>query len=412
MELDEQSSPLWLVNTRGILIAFAALFLGVWLEATVLTAVAALFVGTALVARAWSRISVNAIECRLELADDRAFPDDRVDLLLTIRSRSIIPIGWIEASLRLPERLVRDDLDEHSATSADGRTIYVMAALLPFRTVRWRWRVTPRARGLYSMRSLDAIIADPLRLFPRRRVFSVRADLLVYPRIVPLEMLGLPVRVPGGDLAMAASRYYDPLRPIAVRDYRPGDARRQIHWKATARRAALQVKVLERTSQTRFSLCLAVETFDHPWLVYRDSLFERAVTAVASLAHAAIDHGGRVSYCASGAEPTRIATGGGVEQLRQILEALAVVAPRKGRTLGSVLATTSIREQGGTTLVIASTELEPDLRAQIAAERVRGMPIVILHCALNELEDAADLEVIELARDSQLAALLATRPSR
>ena len=41
--------------------------------------------------------------------------------------------------------------------------------------------------------------------------------------------------------------------------------------------------------------CLDVGGFDHSWLVYREALFERAVTAAASLANATIERGGSVA---------------------------------------------------------------------------------------------------------------------
>jgi uncharacterized protein (DUF58 family) len=49
-------------------------------------------------------------------------------------------------------------------------------------------------------------------------------QIIVFPRIWPLE---------------------DPLRTIDIRDYQPEDDLRHIHWKATARRAQLQVRAFE-----------------------------------------------------------------------------------------------------------------------------------------------------------------------
>ena len=48
--------------------------------------------------------------------------------------------------------------------------------------------------------------------------------LLVYPKVVPLERLGLPASSPFGDVPVRRQWLFeDPMRTVGVREYRPGD---------------------------------------------------------------------------------------------------------------------------------------------------------------------------------------------
>ncbi|NIN74493.1 MAG: DUF58 domain-containing protein, partial [Xanthomonadales bacterium] len=66
--------------------------------------------------------------------------------------------------------------------------------------------------------------------------------LTVYPRVVPLQKLGLPTRSPLVALPAGAHLFEDPARVMGVRDYQPGDSPRRIHWTATASAGRLLVK--------------------------------------------------------------------------------------------------------------------------------------------------------------------------
>ncbi|HYU18353.1 MAG TPA: DUF58 domain-containing protein, partial [Chloroflexota bacterium] len=237
---------LWLVDSRGILGGLVVLAIAVWNGVDAVALVAGMFVALALVARGWSRLALGGLRCTLSFHDDRAFPDDELDLVLSIENRWLIPIPWLEAELTLPHRLYPLGGTVRRLAETEARVIHVLATVLPFRRLTWRHRLRCRTRGLYEIRSVWVMVSDPLRLFPRRIELLVDARLIVYPRIAPLEQLGFRSWLPQGDRALRTVLLDDPLRPIGVRDYRPGDPLRRVHWKASARRQQLQIKVLER----------------------------------------------------------------------------------------------------------------------------------------------------------------------
>jgi uncharacterized protein (DUF58 family) len=259
---------------------------------------------------------------------------------------------------------------------------------------------------MYEVPHVWVLVSDPLRLFPRRVAIRVDARLIVYPRIVPLEQLGLRSRLPQGDLVLRSILVADPLRPIGVRDYRPGDPPKSIHWKASARRPHLQTKVLERTTRLQLAIYLDAHGFDHPWVAYREAYFERSVTAAASLANAVVERGGRAALGLSGEQELHLPAGHGPDHLREILEALAVVIPKRGRPLQSVIASSVWRQPTGATIVALVPALHEDLGEELRVARTRGHPVAILHAGMEELVPPAGVDLYELGRDEDLARVL------
>jgi uncharacterized protein (DUF58 family) len=397
---------LWLAERRGLALMLAVLALAVWAGAPVVALAAGLFAALGLVARGWSRLCLGVLRCTARFEADRAFPDDELDLVLEIENRWPVPIPWLETELVVPHRLYPLDGPVRRDSVSEARVIRTLGTLLPFQRSSRRYRLRCRARGLYVVGTVGLLVADPLRLFPRRGEYPVDARLVVYPTVLALDQLGLRSALPRGDANLRRVLYDDPLRPIGVRDYRPGDSPRQIHWKASARRPRLQTKILERTVQLQVALYLDVDGFDHPWVVYRDALFERAVTAAATLANAVVERGGRAALATSGDEPAQVLAAGGAEHLMLILERLAVVEPGRGRPLASILAATVPRQPTGTTIAVAVPTLTPEVADELRAARRRGHPVALVHAGLDRVAPPDGVDLYELGGDRDVARAL------
>jgi uncharacterized protein (DUF58 family) len=404
---DTAGATLWLVTARGILLSLVLLAIAVWNQSAPLAAMAALILALAGVTRLWSLLALHAVRCTLEFKDDRAFPDDEVDLVIRVQGRGPIPIPWLEVDFTVPRGLYATPEPGLGVLSGDGRALHLLVTLMPLRTVERTIRVRCRQRGVYQVEAVSLLVADPLRLYPRRLERPTEAKLLVFPRVVPLEQIGLRAGLALGDIRAPATVLPDPVRPIGVRDYRPGDSPRQIHWKASARRGSIQVKVLERTVRRDLAIYLDVGGFDHSWLVYREALFERAVTAAASLANAAIERGGSVALACGGSDPVALPGNSGLDQLRLILEALAVVQPTEGRPIESMVAATLGRQPAGTTIVVLTPAPEEPLLAELAPARRRGHPVAIVYCGLRQAEPPEGVAWFDLGRERDVITALA-----
>ena len=137
---------------------------------------------------------------------------------------------------------------------------------------------TPLRRGVLALHGLRISRTDPLGLCHAYRELELRQPLLVLPKRYPLP----PQRPPGrrrlqpGGIALAGS-VGDSRELIGLRDYRPGDSPRHIHWAAWARSGAPVVKEYQDEYFSRQALIL--DNFAGPG---RESDLEAAVSVAAS----------------------------------------------------------------------------------------------------------------------------------
>jgi uncharacterized protein (DUF58 family) len=127
----------------------------------------------------------------------------------------------------------------------------------PGETVTLRGTMTAPGRGRYSFVTVRFTQHGPFGLFRRPQARTLKAPLWVHPVIQPWEG-----SIQGTDAEGNASGSVRRMGQVGifagVRDYRPGDSLRQIHWPLTARRGALSVKELEPPPILRATVAVAL----------------------------------------------------------------------------------------------------------------------------------------------------------
>lgn len=143
--------------------------------------------------------------------------------------------------------------------------------------------VPTRRRGVIPIGPVRAVQADPVGLIRRTKVFSDPMELFVHPRMVPVELaaVGFLKDVEGITTANLSS---SDVSFHALRDYIPGDDRRSVHWRTTARTGRLMVRQFEETMRAHLLLVLSTLRGDYA----SEDDFEAAVSVTASLAVAAL----------------------------------------------------------------------------------------------------------------------------
>lgn len=165
--------------------------------------------------------------------------------------------------------------------------------------------VPTRRRAVITVGPVRSVRSDPLGLFHRQRSWTDPVELFVHP-----ETVLLPSRATGflKDVEGVATQNLSSsdVSFHALRDYVPGDDRRSIHWRTTARTGRLMVRQFEETMRTHLLLLLSLRTGD-----YADPRdFELAVSTVASLGVAATREHREVSvYTSAGALDFHSGTG-------------------------------------------------------------------------------------------------------
>lgn len=134
-------------------------------------------------------------------------------------------------------------------------------------------------RAVIRVGPVRTVRGDPLGLFRRVVLWSEYVDVFVHPSTAPVPSMSTGfIRdlegSPTPDLTASDISFH------ALREYRPGDDRRHIHWKSTARTGTLVVRQFEETRRSHIVLGLSAAAVDYA----DDGEFELAVSATASIA--------------------------------------------------------------------------------------------------------------------------------
>jgi uncharacterized protein (DUF58 family) len=139
------------------------------------------------------------------------------------------------------------------------------------------YRLVATKRGWLKLDGFRVQTLFPFGLFLKRALFSMPSQILVGPQIKPMTVRFVDELVSQGQ-GQSLPRRGHGTELHNLRLYQPGDDSRTIHWMSTARTSQLIVRETEVEDQRRLTIVLSTVAPD-----YRDVLFERTVTLVASL---------------------------------------------------------------------------------------------------------------------------------
>jgi uncharacterized protein (DUF58 family) len=194
------------------------------------------------VSRLWGRYCLERVEYRRRLSQPRAAWGDEVDLELEVVNRKALPLAWLEVQEELPAALGPARASVRRSHLSGRSLLTALFTLRWYERVRRRYRVACLARGDHWFGPTVLRSGDVFGFETRERLIATQDRLIVYPRVVPVDRLGLPAADPLGERATRDWLFQDPLRTVGLREYVRGDSQRRIHWGATARTGALQVR--------------------------------------------------------------------------------------------------------------------------------------------------------------------------
>ncbi|RJQ81077.1 DUF58 domain-containing protein [Amycolatopsis panacis] len=126
------------------------------------------------------------------------------------------------------------------------RPRFVVERLPHDRRVLLRYPLEPSLRGIQQVGPLRATITDPFGLCEFDRELIGHSRLVVVPRVVPLWGLPGGSGIGAGDDGSVRLHSGQGEPDVIVRHYRTGDDMRKVHWRSTARRDEIMVRVEER----------------------------------------------------------------------------------------------------------------------------------------------------------------------
>lgn len=293
---------------------------------------------------------------------------ERGTVTLTVRN---------DGDLRQTFVLVRDRLPDGLESPEGGE---VMAAdLPPGGEVPLQYGLLARRRGAYQVGPPTLVTSDYLGLAQFRRRIGDTAELLVYPRAIPIPDLwpkSLRGRAPHKSrlrMLGQSSEFF------GLRDYAPGDDMRRVAWKTSAKRGKLSVVESEHTETTDAVVVLDLSARWHAGEGDGASIEYGAVLA-ASLAEEALQRGANVGLVADGAEDRSVLISSDPRQQIVLLEALARVEPDCESGLMPVLARHQRALTPGCVIAVVSPATDED--AVQVAGRLRALEHPVVWCSL------------------------------
>ncbi|WP_435771260.1 DUF58 domain-containing protein [Nocardioides sp. SYSU DS0651] len=218
------------------------------------------------------------LAARLDLARDRVIVGERANGYLTVsnptqrRSRPLVvefPVGA-------------------------GRAVFELPGLAPGAEHEELFAIPTAHRAVLEVGPVTAVRADPLALLRRERHLSRVDTLYVHPKTLRVEgsAAGLVRDLEGRTVPKISD---NDVSFHALRGYVPGDDRRHIHWRSSAKTGSLMVRQFEETRRSHLLTVVSSRLEDYA----SDDEFELAISIAGSLGTQALLDGQQLSAACS-----------------------------------------------------------------------------------------------------------------
>lgn len=242
--------------------------------------------------------------------------------------------------------------------------------------------ITPLRRGRLPLNQLMIACPDPLGLVNRTLTLSLFQSVLILPKRYQFPAIELPGarHYQASGLALAAS-VGDSEEFRALREYRPGDPPRKIHWKSWAKIGRPVIKEEQSEYSVRYALIL--DTFlETPHLDDNCEVMEEAVAIAASLA-CAIQTDGQsqeslLDTVFVGFEAHCFTVGRGLGHTERLLELLAVVTPCDDQPFSTLLPVVQARLSLLSGCICILLGWDRDRQALVEQLQAAGVPTLVL----------------------------------
>jgi uncharacterized protein (DUF58 family) len=350
-----------------------------------------IFLAAALaVAWLWTRYVLRAFYLKREPGQRRAFFGEEVEVTYTFTNFKPLPVPWLHMEDEIPSGLEVTSIEAKPAAKG-AEHLALSLSLRPYERVTLKHRLLGKARGEYLLNNVTLESGDIFGIFRKIEVRTLPETLIVYPRYVPVEELGIPARQAFGEHKSLQRLVTDPLRIKGVREYAWGDSPRHIHWRATARKTELQTKLFEPAATPQLFVFCNQDTFARVWEGIDREALEFNIIVAASLAGHALDEGYMTglqvnSFTSRSDSPVRLAPGRSPDQFTRILENLARVRGWSGQPIEEILAAERRKLPRGSSLVVVTAVVTPDLVDVLAAIRRSGHPVTLVETAVANVK--------------------------
>ncbi|TPW72297.1 DUF58 domain-containing protein [Schumannella sp. 10F1B-5-1] len=156
-------------------------------------------------------------------------------------------LPWHESQRPQPLPALGSTMEQVAAGAGSGRRA---------RAIAFEYELHPEQRGVYPVGPLAVEHRDPFGMARSVTAQGGRDDLVVVPELVSLPPGALSTAEAEGNALLVQRRVTGNDDDLTTREYRPGDALRRVHWRASARHGELMVRQEEQRSYPKVRLLL------------------------------------------------------------------------------------------------------------------------------------------------------------
>jgi uncharacterized protein (DUF58 family) len=384
-------SLIWLV------LSLILLFIGLVLRLAPIILIATSLSMVELLTIVWERYGLSKVTYRRKLNASRVFCGEEFQLEIEIANRKPLPLPWIEIVDEIPEYL-KLVTGKASPSASPGRMeITHLFPLMWYEKVTRRYKFSCLQRGFYSLGPAHIVTGDLLGLAASETHYLKSDDIVVFPKIVPLEDLGIPSAHLSGEVLSKRHVFEDPILTVGTREYRSGDSLKRIHWKSSARTGELQTKLFEPSTTMDMGIFLDVRTTIPPMFGTIPHLTELGIIAAASMCYHSILKGFRVGLYVNewryqAKEAISIPPSLHPEQLPRILEHLAKIdpAPNESMPISALVLRESRKLPWGSTVVVISAMPTEGLVSSLNRISKAGRMVALVVVGGSEIPSGKD----------------------
>ena len=261
---------------------------------------------------------------------------------------------------------------------SQGRQAFVWAIALPELPAHCETEiigeVVPLRRGLLQFKKMTIACPDPIGFVNRCVTLALPQAVLILPKRYRLPEIDLPGgrRHQAGGLALAAS-VGDSEEFRALREYRPGDSPRKIHWKSWAKTGKPIIKEEQAEYSVRHALVL--DTFQSE---AHSEAMEEAVAIAASLAYSLQTQESLLDLVFTGTEAHTFTAGRSLGNTERLLELLASVVACRDKSFDSLLPVVQERLSMLSGCICLFLDWDSDRKALVEQLQSARVPTLVL----------------------------------
>lgn len=255
------------------------------------------------------------------------------------------------------------------------------------------FRIPTHRRAVLPVGPIRAVRGDPLGVLARTVTWGRAVDLYVHPQTVSLDGSSAGVLqdlegLPSKDLSSSDLAFH------AIREYVPGDERRHVHWRSTARTGKLMVRQFEETRRSHLAVALSLAAEEYS----SEEEFELGISVAGSVGAQALKEDRQLTVLVQGASlPTR--TG---KMFLDSLSGLDYTPTGRGGLFSVAIEVGAQVPDASVALLVCGTNLTPQQILRATSVIPAGVTIVAVYCevgakvALRTIGDASVLTVGDL----------------